>query len=251
MNIKGKYNSITIYGKPDFHTIAQAKYLCDLELLQNEQMLLMPDNCPGILAPIGLVTTFSDKLLPSLVSADIGCGIDCYKFNSKRLELDKVDKVIKEQVLAHKKVTSILDKYNSKINLKDLYCSKYLDIDKVLASMGTLGGGNHFIEIDKDNKKNYYLVIHSGSRVLGTQVYNYYMDEGYKLIGDKTYNYINTYIEEELKDKYLHDIKIVQKYAALNRECIAQIISKFLKNKLTFHATSIHNYVDSKRSNLS
>lgn len=110
--------------------------------------------------------------------------------------------------------------------------------------MGSLGSGNHFIEIDKDSKKNYYLVIHSGSRLLGTQVYSYYMDEGYKLIGDKSYNYINTYIEGELKENYLYDIKIVQQYASLNRRCIAEIISKFLKNKIELVATSVHNYID-------
>ena len=244
MKISGRYNTIKIYGNADFHTIAQAKYLCDIDSLKDETLILMPDSCPGILAPIGLCATYSDKILPALVSGDIGCGVDTYLFKNKQIEFSKLDKIIKEQVLAHKKVESILESYQTKVSLEDLNCKKKIDIQRVMNSCGTLGSGNHFIEIEKDENKNLYLTIHSGSRLLGTQVYEYYMDKGFEAIGDKTFNRVCTYLEGDLKDAYLHDIQIVQAYARANRECMAYIIGKFLKNRVELFASSVHNYVD-------
>lgn len=246
MIIKGKYNQAEIMiDDPDYHTITQVKLMCDQEALQNSKIRIMPDACPGIVAVIGTTLTIEDKVLPAMVSSDIGCGVLVSTFKDKRIEFGKLDKIIREQIIERKKVDNIVNKYANRLNLEDLRCVKYIDLGRAYASLGTCGSNNHFIEVDKDDSGNLYLIIHSGSRHLGTQVYEYYMNKGYEIIKAKnpSFNRMFTYIEGDLLENYLHDCKITQEYARANREAMAEIISKELKNKITDQFESVHNYV--------
>lgn len=247
MNIKGKYNSAFItVNDADYHTIQQVKYLCDLENLKDSNMVFMPDCCPGIVTPIGGTFTYSNSIMPNLVSGDIGCGMQTYKLKSKRIEFEQIDKIIREQLNERKKIDAIINKYKSSILLENLKCKKYIDLERAYNSIGTLGNGNHFIEFDIDSDKNLYLTIHSGSRILGTQIAEYYINEGYKRLKKDGF-YLSrefTYIEDDLLSDYLFDIQIAQQFADLNRKAIGEIIIKAIKNKIVDEFSTIHNYVD-------
>ena len=252
MDIYGKNTSAKIFINEvdytkDIPAINQVRSLCDLEVLRNSKIRIMPDMCPGIGTTIGSTFTFENKLMPILVSSDIGCGITTIKLDTKRMEFDKLDKVIREQLIERNKIDNILSKNQDKVDLSKLHCAKYVDIDRCLNKLGDLGGGNHFLEVDKDENGYLYLTIHSGSRLLGQQIYDYYINEGYKAINDKSYSRIFTYLEGELLEKYLDDISIATYFAYMNRETIINIISRFMKLKET--GTKIdcpHNYVDVK-----
>lgn len=250
MKIKGKYNEAQIFvNNPhdiDFASINQVKALCDFKILEDSKIRIMPDICPGIGTTIGSTFTYEEKIIPSLVSGDIGCGVTCVRFKDKNIELSKIDKIIREQLLERKKIDSILSKYQEKVNLNHLYCKKYVDIDRCYNKLGELGGGNHFFSLSKDEYGYLYLTIHSGSRLLGQQVYDFYINEGYKEINDKSYNRLYTYLKDNLMEMYLHDIEIATSFASANREVIIEIISKFTKNKIIERYESIHNYVDAK-----
>lgn len=127
-----------------------------------------------------------------------------------------------------------------------MHCYHHINLDKAKASLGTLGGGNHFIEIDKSEDGNFYLTVHSGSRHLGVEVTEHYLREGKKLLvgqGIKV-DYPLTWLEGGLMQDYLADVALVQQYAALNRQIILQEVMKGAKLKGELFATSVHNYVE-------
>ena len=252
MEIKGKQNIAKIFidqidgTNVNFSSINQIRALCDMEILKDSKIRIMPDVCPGIGTTIGSTFTYSDKIIPSLVSGDIGCGVTTMKLKNKNIELSKVDKIIKEQLIERKKIDNILEKYQSQINLNELYCKKYVDVERCQTKLIDLGGGNHFLEIDKDSKGQLYITIHSGSRLLGQQIYDYYLNKGYKELNDKTCNKLYTYLENDLMIEYLHDMEIAVRFASLDRESIIYTIAKFLKNKPISKIESVHNYVDTQ-----
>lgn len=252
MNIKGKYNEAEIFienidYQANFAGINQIKALCDLEILKDSNIRVMPDMCPAIGTTIGSTFTYTDKIIPSLVSGDIGCGITTVKLKDKNLELSKLDKIIREQLIERKKIDNILSKYEAQIDLNKLNCKKYVDINRCYTKLGELGSGNHFCELDKDEHGYLYLTIHSGSRLLGQQIYDYYINEGYKRIGDKSYNRLYTYLKDDLMNDYLEDQNIAVQFAQANRNVIIDIICRFAKLKITDRIESIHNYVDTDK----
>ncbi len=250
MEIKGKNTQAKIFIKEfdytkDIPAINQVKALCDLEVLKDSKIRIMPDMCPAIGTTIGSTFTFNDKLMPVLVSSDIGCGITIIRLDTKQMEFGKLDRVIREQLLERNKIDSIITKASNQIDLNMLNCRKYVDVDRCINKLGDLGGGNHFLEIDKDDNGYLYLTVHSGSRLLGQQIYDYYMNEGYKAINDKSYNRIFTYLEGKLLESYLKDVEIARRFAYLNREAIINIIIRFMKLKISdFKIDCPHNYVD-------
>ena len=251
MEIKGKYNKAELFIEninylANIAGINQIRALCDLEILKDSKIRIMPDMCPAIGTTIGSTFTYTDKIIPSLVSGDIGCGITTVKLKDKNLELAKIDRIIREQVVERKKIDNILRKYESQIDLSMLHCKKFIDIDRCYNKLGELGGGNHFCEIDKDEYGYLYITVHSGSRLLGQQIYDYYINEGYKQIGDKSYNRLYTYLKDDLMRNYLEDQKIAVEFAKLNRSVIIEILTKFAKLKIIERVESIHNYVDTE-----
>lgn len=251
MHIKGKYTDAKIFieninYQENYAAINQVKSLCDLKILENSKIRIMPDMCPAIGTTIGSTFTYSDKIIPSLVSGDIGCGITFVKLKEKRIELEKIDKIIKEQLIERKKIDNIVSKYENRLRLENLKCKKYVDIDRCYSKLGELGGGNHFCSIGEDSKGFLYITIHSGSRLLGQQIYDYYISEEYKQINDKSYNRLYTYLEGPLMNDYLHDQQIAVEFASLNRQTIIDIICKFSKLTQIETIESVHNYVDTK-----
>ncbi len=240
--INGKYaNAKFLTDEVDYSAIEQVRHLCNLDVLEGYNIRIMPDVCPGIGTPIGSTFSYTNKVLPSLVSGDIGCGIISCKLNVKKIEFQKLDAVIRENLIARKRISSIVDKNANTVNLKTLNCSKFVSIDRCYSSLGELGGGNHFLEIDKGSDGYLWITVHSGSRLLGQQIYNYYIDRG-----DQHNTRIFSCLTDELMEEYIYDAEIATDFAAANRMTIIDIICKFLKIKVTEVYHSKHNYIDSE-----
>lgn len=242
MDIKGKYTSARfIIDDVDYSSIQQIKHLCDLDSLEDSKIRIMADVCPGIGTTIGSTFTYDNVILPSLIGSDIGCGIVSVKLNTKRIELGQLDAVVRENLVEKKRIDSIVSRHQDNVNLSKLNCIKQVDIDRCYSKLGELGGGNHFIELDKASDGSYWLTIHSGSRLLGQQIYDYYIDKG-----NQKNTRIFSELDGELKEQYIQDSIIAQQFAKENRMTIIDIICKYLKVKVVEEYHSIHNYIDAE-----
>lgn len=244
MQIKGKHNTASILGDSDYPTLTQIRRLCDMPALAGQRMCFMPDNCPGIVAPIGTVMTYGETLLPILVSADIGCGVLSVQMQESITDWAPIDALVRARILHHEGAGAVLDRHRGSVHLDDLLCKKALDMGAVYASMGTLGGGNHFLEGEVDGQGRTCITIHSGSRLLGGQVFQYYMDEGYRAQGDRSLDRDLTALTGDLLGAYLHDAAWVQSYARGSRLCMAELLADGCGIPIARAVDSVHNYVD-------
>ncbi len=250
--ITGAYASAKIYTTTDEATaiepyaVSQLQMLCDNETAKGCTIRVMPDVHPGKVCTIGLTMTLGGKLMPNLLGIDLGCGMTLAKIKGKKIEYQKLDTVIREHVPAGFNIRSNAHRWADEFDFESLRCFKHIRVDKAKLSLGTLGGGNHFIEVDKDDEGNLYVVIHSGSRHLGKEVTEHYLDVGQKELVANGINipYELTYLSGSNLEDYLHDIKIVQEYAELNRDIIMDEIVKGMKWKVSESYSCIHNYVD-------
>lgn len=230
----------------DNYAVSQLKMICDNPASKGCKIRIMPDVHPGKVGTIGLTMTIGEQLLPNLVGIDIGCGMTLAKMKGKRIEYQKLDTVIRDHVPAGFAIRKKPHRFSNDFALDNLHCYHAINKTKALLSLGTLGGGNHFIEADQDSDQNLYVVIHSGSRHLGKEVTEYYLKEGQKLLKEKgiTVPYELTYLEGDLLTRYLHDLQIVQDFAQLNREIILDELAKGMKWKIIDSYSCIHNYID-------
>ena len=284
---------IELYGKNgnakvftnniDNETISQVINLLNQECVKDSKIRIMPDAHAGKGCVIGTTMTLVDKVIPNLVGVDIGCGITVIKLKEKRIDFPKLDDVIR------KYVPSGLNIHESAIADSNIYfmeCAGNVDIERAYRSLGTLGGGNHFIEVDKDKDGFLYLVIHTGSRHLGIEVCNYYQNLGYEALKETNLggniaeltkelisklksegrdkeisnaikslkegfdkNAINisqalAYVEGANFNSYLHDMKLTQEHASINRKVIATSIMKNMNLHELERFETIHNYID-------
>ena len=253
ITIYGKYTNAIVYTVEN-ETYALEEYARkQLQMIANHPsaegsvIRVMPDVHPGKVGTIGLTMTVGDSILPSLVGVDIGCGMTIAKVKTKGLQFQQLDTVIRENVPVGPRIREKEHKYADRIDLSELRCARGINARKAVRSIGTLGGGNHFIEVDKDDEGNIYLVIHSGSRHLGMEVAEYYLRKGQKEMQEKKQGYASyemTCLTGELMEDYLYDIKIIQDFARLNREAMIESIVKGMKWKVEDSFTCIHNYVD-------
>lgn len=249
---------------------------------QDCKVRVMPDVHAGAGCVIGFTADLGDKVIPNIVGVDIGCGMFTVELGNIEISLEKLDDVIKRCVPSGR--NTLQEKAARFDRLKELYCYRELkDIRRIECSIGTLGGGNHFIEIDADSDGNKYLVIHSGSRNLGKQVADYYQSLAIELMQGKgellkqqeeiiayykasgksgeiqkaikelqrTFNPNKLNIPKELcyltgeyRDKYLHDMKICQEYAQANRKCMAAEILAKMRIEMRGSFETIHNYIE-------
>lgn len=277
--IKGEFATAKVFtDKIEEVAITQIKTLCDMAYSKDSKIRIMPDVHAGAGCTIGTTMTISDKIVPNLVGVDIGCGMETFQISNKHIELQKLDKLIHEKIPSGMNVRNTPHKYNNEIDLSELICRDDVNIDRAQKSIGTLGGGNHFIEADKDEEGNIYIVIHSGSRHIGNEVAKLYQDLGYKylngndkhsvdkLISDykekgrekEIQSAINelksqvltniphdlAYVSGELFEDYIHDMKIIQHFAMLNRKAMADEIMRGMKLDVVDQFTTIHNYID-------
>ena len=181
IQIKGKYAEATIYTDlVDQASISQVMELCNQEFAKNQKIRLMPDIHAGAGCTIGTTMTIGDKVVPNLVGVDIGCGMAVAVLEEKHIELQKLDKVIRKFVPSGFSIRDTVHPFVDDVELHDLRCVKNINLDRAEKSIGTLGGGNHFIEVDKDDDGTLYLVVHSGSRHLGVEIASYYQKLAYE-----------------------------------------------------------------------
>ena len=156
----------------------------------------MPDIHAGKGRTIGTTMTIADKVVPNLVVVDIGCGMETVRIRESRMELEKLDKLIYSRIPSGFSIREKTHRYLDKIDLSRLYCAGHVDLLRAEKSIGTLGGGNHFIEVDKDDEGNLYIVVHSGSRHLGVEVASYYQDQGYRVLNRTDEASVKAFVEQ-------------------------------------------------------
>ena len=248
ITIKGEYAEAKIFTDAiEDSAVGQIQKLCDQPFASGSRVRVMPDVHAGAGCAIGTTMTIRDKVVPNLVGVDIGCGMETVRLSEERVELPKLDSFIKERIPAGMDVRQSPHRYLKEIELWALRCADAVNISRGELNLGTLGGGNHFIEIDRDEEGALYLVVHSGSRHIGLQVAEYYQKKGYEALGGKKHNdtpYDLAYIEGPLLDDYLHDMKIMQEFAALNRRAMTDEILKGMKLSEESRFTTTHNYID-------
>ena len=277
--IKGKINTAICYAKVvEDEAIEQIRRMCDYDFTGNSKIRIMPDVHAGKGCTIGTTMTVTNKVVPNIVGVDIGCGMYTVNLGKGDIDLAKLDEA------AHfvPSGMNIWEGRQEKFDLQELRCYRSLKNTKWLErSLGTLGGGNHFIEVDKASNGTNYLVIHTGSRNLGKQVAEIYQQLAVDLNkGKETYfqqrdEIIRTYKEQgrrkeiqkaleaiswhqrettmpedlcflygQFFDDYMHDVEICQRFARRNREKIAEVL--LARTGMTggeaFH--TIHNYID-------
>lgn len=261
--------------------INQINELLEQEAFKDSKIRIMPDVHAGKGCVIGFTGNLGDKVIPNIVGVDIGCGMLCVELGNIDLDLERLDKIIREYVPSGMNVHE--NQRYKFLELEQLYCYKLLkNKDNWLEkSMGTLGGGNHFIEIDVDGDDNKYLVIHTGSRNLGKQVAEIYQEKAIEYCSYKeemkeekqkiikeykeqhrekeiqkklieiSKNYEGRtklpkdlcYLEGKLREDYLHDMKICQEFAVENRKEIAFIIMSKMNLDYIDCFETIHNYI--------
>lgn len=245
--VNGVYASAKIFtDKIEDYALAQIQMLCDNEAFRESKIRIMPDVHPGKVGTIGLTATVGERVLPNVVGVDLGCGITLARLKQKRAEFQRVDKVIRENIPSGFSVRQNPHRFYDKWEVLELFCCEAINDLKAGLSIGTLGGGNHFIELDKDIEGNLFVAIHSGSRYLGKAVTEYYLREGQKYLKSQGIQipYELTWLEGELLEAYLHDMQIVQERAALNRDAILDELVRGMKWKIEEVYSCVHNYID-------
>lgn len=279
-------NLITKYGEVKIMTLQieeeaekSLRQLTDQPFTEGKRFVIMPDVHAGKGCVIGFTGDFGEYAIPNIVGVDIGCGMYVVELGKIDLDLPALDTFIKENIPHGRDVNDGYENQSILQNIQSLKCHRDLkDVKRIVESAGSLGGGNHFIEIDQDDNGNKYLVIHSGSRNLGKQVAEHYQDLAYKTlystekdianliaqykaegrhteINDAIKNFkkntVNLppkdlcYLTDANKDDYIHDMRITQSFAALNRRLIAEKIVAFIKKDI-YQLTSwncTHNYI--------
>lgn len=279
--IKGKINTAICYAKVvEDEAVEQIRRMCDYEFTQNSKIRIMPDVHAGKGCTIGTTMTVTDKVVPNIVGVDIGCGMYTVNLGKGNIDFEKLDEA------AHfiPSGMNIWEGRQERFDLQELRCYRSLKNTKWLErSLGTLGGGNHFIEVDRASDGTNYLVIHTGSRNLGKQVAEIYQQLAVDLNkGKETYfqqrdEIIRTYKEQgrrkdiqkaleaiswnqrettmpedlcylygQFFEDYMHDVDICQRFARRNREKIAEIllVRTGMIGGEAFH--TIHNYIDTE-----
>ena len=262
----------------------QVMILASQSAFEGCKIRIMPDVHPGAGCVIGFTADLGEKVIPNIVGVDIGCGMLTVELGQIDIDFEKLDDVIHTYVPSGRNVHSAVA-CPSKF-LKQLYCYDHLkNIRWLRCSLGTLGGGNHFIEIDEDARGNKFLVIHSGSRNLGKQVADYYQrlavdnltganditnlrnelidslkaqgreKEISKALDELAANFQPkdagvpkelAYLEGQDRLDYLHDMQLCQKFAVINRAWIANVICRHMGWSALNQFETIHNYIESE-----
>lgn len=246
IKIEGTYNTAIVYADTiEAGAEGQIQKLVSQEFTKGSRIRIMPDVHAGKGCTIGTTMTITDKIVPNLVGVDIGCGMETVELKAKRINLPELDSFIHKNIPCGFEIRSAAHRYIANTRLEELYCKEAVSMPRAECSLGTLGGGNHFIEVDKAEDGTLYLVVHSGSRNAGLQVAKYYQDKAYALLKENgEIPYELAYCEGELLEQYLHDMQIMQEFADWNRRAITDTILKGCKLKEQGRFTTIHNYID-------
>lgn len=244
ITLKGKYNTAKVFSDTiEESALDQVRHLLDQPFTEDSTIRIMPDAHAGAGSTIGTTMTITDKVVPNLVGVDIGCGMETALLGDTSLDLKKLDHFIHKNIPSGFNIRKSAHPMNQDINLTQLRCHSAMDLVRAERSIGTLGGGNHFIEVDQDDEGQLYLVVHSGSRNLGKQVAEYYQKAAARRLKGRV-EYALAYCEGDLFDDYIHDMGIVQRYADINRRAMIHEMVSGLDLTIREQWTTIHNYID-------
>ena len=279
VTIQGLYNTAVCYT-PELEDLAakQIKAVCDQAEFAGCKICIMPDVHAGKGCTIGTTMTIQDKIVPGMVGVDIGCGMETVELAEHEIDFAKLDALIRKEIPYGREVRDTLHALNAEIDLTQLRCADQVNLNRAMSSIGTLGGGNHFIEVDRSEDGRLFLIVHSGSRHLGTEVAEYYQNEGRRALWgganyqiqeviaqlkaegrfkeiQKTISALRTehelsipkdlaYVEGKLFEDYIHDMKITQQFAMLNRKAMVDVIMTGMGFTAVEAFTTIHNYID-------
>lgn len=275
--LQGKYGTAKVFTDDvDPKAIAQVVDLLNQPYAAGSKIRMMPDIHAGAGCTIGTTMTITDKVCPNLVGVDIGCGMYVAKVRGS-VDPERLDATIRRSIPAGFVIHSGESKLAGIFDFGNLRCKDHVDVARAKRSIGTLGGGNHFIEADRDDAGNTYIVIHSGSRHLGVEVANYYQNAGFNrlqaaskseleetismLKDEHRYAEIEeaclafkqnrkklskelAYVDGELLQDYLQDMVFVQLFASVNRQAMMSAILEEMNLKVEKTFETIHNYVD-------
>ena len=256
MKVQGKYNEAIIYtNEIDNAALTQIYGMLNIPAFADTQIRIMPDVHVGKGSVVGFTMTLNDFISPTLVGVDIGCGVNAYNLGKADPNLKEFDLFINSKIPSGRSTNlKRTEKYfkTSDALLQLIEKVSVAQYDRILKSVGTLGGGNHFIELDKDTDGNLWLLIHSGSRYLGLAVYEYHQKIAKAYIKDSfqgagAYHGFEFMPVKGVGEEYISDLKTTQEYASTNREVMAGIIiEEFFKLKMKNieKILSTHNYVD-------
>ena len=279
IEIVGQYNTAICYtGELEEAAAGQIKAVCDQPAFADCKLRIMPDVHAGMGCTIGTTMTITDKIVPGMVGVDIGCGMETVRIAEKEIDFARLDEIIHKYIPCGREVRKDPHKLNDQIDLTQLRCSPYVNLSRAQRSIGTLGGGNHFIEVDRGENGDLFIVVHSGSRHIGNEVAKYYQDEGRKAFWGGARHQVDmavaelkaqgrfqeiqatinrlraeheialprdlAYVEGRLFDDYIHDMKIIQQFATLNRKAMMDVILVGMRLTAVEQFTTIHNYID-------
>ncbi|WP_059174044.1 RtcB family protein [Bacillus sp. FJAT-27445] len=280
IKIKGVHTEATVFSNyPQDTALEQIQELCNQSFLKDAKISIMPDYHAGKGCVIGTTIQLKDKVVPNLVGVDVGCGVLTVKLSDKKVDFNKLDQVIRNRVPSGMDIHTEETVGQIKTSfppVKEFKAEHILSENKSLHSLGTLGGGNHFIEVSADSDGHHYLTIHTGSRFVGGRIATYYQ----KLAISKLRSQDLTEIIEKLKAEgrqkeiqsviqsyqektpvipndlaflegndffdYMHDMKLAQAYAKANREEIAQVIVDNMRFEELDRFDTVHNYIDTE-----
>ncbi|MGM9946322.1 MAG: RtcB family protein [Lysinibacillus sp.] len=276
IDIKGQHTDAIIYtNNPQDAAIAQIEELVNQSFMAGTKVRIMPDYHAGKGCVIGTTIALNGRVVPNLVGVDVGCGVLVAQIGTETIDFDALDQTIRRFVPSGNDIHD--EPSNSRITeqfANDLFHTTGLHNDYTNRSLGTLGGGNHFIEVAKDDEGMHYLLIHTGSRYVGAKVANWHQNRAFeslrrmdltekiealkaqgrhqeiqRMITDyKNENPVVpkdlSYLEGDLFDDYIADMKLAQQFAHDNRQTIAQIIAEHMKWEYGAQFDSVHNYID-------
>ena len=279
VTIQGLYNTAVCYT-PELEEAArkQIQAVCDQAEFTGCKIRIMPDVHAGKGCTIGTTMTIQDKIVPGMVGVDIDCGMETVELEQRGIDFEKLDALIRREIPYGREVRDDFHPLNDEIDLSQLRCADQVNLNRAMRSIGSLGGGNHFIEVDRSEDGRLFLVVHSGSRHLGTEVANFYQDEGRRALwGGANYQVQATiaqlkaegrfkeiqttiqalrkehelkipkdlaYVEGKLFEDYIQDMKITQRFATLNRKAMVDVIMTGMGWTAADAFTTIHNYID-------
>jgi len=264
--IKGKYNTaIIMIDNLDETTVSQIYSFLNHPAFAKTHIAIMADAHAGAGSCIGFTMKMNDYVIPNVVGVDIGCGVNAYPLDVTTVNFEHLDHFIRTHIPSGFNIRSTSGRMANQAKPQDMFDDNFRkkvlalandlkqDESKVIGSIGTLGGGNHFIEIDQDDNGQYWLLIHSGSRNFGLRVATYHQNKAKELLkrmflGADAYKDLE-YLPMDMGGKeYLDDMKIAQEYASLNRQVMAGLlIFNFFEAKTDFDMRGIetvHNYIN-------
>ena len=280
IKIKGKYNTaICFCAELEEIAAAQIKAVCDQKVFADSKIRIMPDVHAGMGCTIGTTMTITDKVVPGMVGVDIGCGMETVQIEERKVDFAQLDQLIRQNIPSGRDIRRYRHVLADEVDFEALRSFRHLNIERAQRSIGTLGGGNHFIEVSQDESGTLYVVVHSGSRHIGNEVAKYYQNQGlHALSGNAQFQLdeaiarlksegradeIQTtiealknaknplpvpkdlaYVEGRLFDDYIHDMKIIQHFAVLNRKAMMDVILAGMNLHVADEFTTIHNYID-------